>query len=230
MRFKNLARVAVGAALGLSLTFTSVAPAFGATITVNNAVKNVTYTAYKLFDVTRGAGADGKLNTEDDTFAYYTDNESLVKKLALAADLRLEFTKAASGNVWYVSGLDNENEADGLAKFIHNNWNVDVNFSEVLTSGVTAQNGVITTNDPGYYFVTSSLGSLCALDTTVDKVEINEKNATPSIDKKVWEDSANDYVNNPSFATIDVTDDVKYQLTVNTGTGVGKGTGVRHFS
>lgn len=226
MRFRNLGKVVAGAALGLTLAFTSVTPALAATITINNAAVGETYTAYKLFDVTRGAGKDTIPGNEDDTYAYYTDNEELVSKLQQAHDLDLVFTKAASGDVWYVSGLDDAHEAAGLAEFIHNNWDVDVNFSTVLEDGLGAENGTITTEDPGYYFVTSSLGSLCALNTAADSVQINEKNAKPSINKKVWEDSKGQYVDGEEFATIDVSDEIKYQLTVNTGTGSGLGTGV----
>lgn len=41
----------------------------------------------------------------------------------------------------------------------------------------------------GYYLVDSSVGALCGLNTTNPTVTINEKNGTPTVEKKVKEDS-----------------------------------------
>ena len=41
----------------------------------------------------------------------------------------------------------------------------------------------------GYYLLDSSLGTLCSLDTTNTQINIHEKNAVPTNDKKVQEDS-----------------------------------------
>ena len=47
--------------------------------------------------------------------------------------------------------------------------------------------------DLGYYLVDSTLGTLCSLDTTNPDVTIEEKNAVPTNEKEVEEDSTNAY-------------------------------------
>lgn len=207
--------------LALVMTLTMSASVFAATITINNPASNETYTAYKLFDVSNNGEA----------YSYSTTKEALVNALSDEdANLGIEFTKAASEDVWYVGGLESSDTtaAAALAQYIHNNWTNT--FASLLGTGTNASvddetdETTITVTDPGYYFVTSSLGSLCALDTATAEVTINEKNSIPSITKAVQEDSTGLYGED---ATIDVIDTVYYQLTVNTGTNdQGNGTGV----
>lgn len=212
----------VGVALALTLGLNI--PAFAATITVDKAVDGETYTAYKLFDVTHGAGADGELNTADDTYAYYTSDERLKNALE-GANAGLTFKKAEGTGNWYVSG---EVDAATLAAYINTHW--DSTFEALLTaagngiaSGSTAS--IDTGNQTGYFFVDSSLGSLCILKTADANVTVEEKNSLPSITKTVKEDRTGDY---GKTATIDgEVDTIYYKLTVNTGTGYpGLGNGV----
>lgn len=212
----------VGVALALTLGLNI--PAFAATITVDNAVDGETYTAYKLFDVTHGAGADGNLNTADDTYAYYTSSEALKNALE-DAHAGLTFKKAEGTGNWYVSG---DVDAATLAAYINTNW--DSTFEKLLTvAGTgTASNSTASINtgdETGYFFVDSSLGSLCILKTADANVTVKEKNSLPSITKTVKEDSTGKY---GETATIDgEVDTIYYKLTVNTGTGyAGLGTGV----
>ena len=212
----------VGVALALTLGLNI--PAFAATITVDNAVDGETYTAYKLFDVTHGAGADRELNTDDDTYAYYTSNETLKNALE-GANAGLTFKRAEGTGNWYVSG---EVNAATLAAYINTNW--DDTFKALLTKAGagTASNkraSIDTGDETGYFFVDSSLGSLCILKTADANVTVEEKNSLPSITKTVKEDSTDEY---GETATIDgEVDTIYYKLTVNTGTGyAGLGNGV----
>lgn len=212
----------VGVALALTLGLNI--PAFAATITVDKAVDGETYTAYKLFDVTHGAGADGNLNTDDDTYAYYTSSETLKNALE-GANADLTFKKAEGTGNWYVSG---DVDAATLAAYINTNW--DDTFKTLLTKAGagTASNkraSIDIGDETGYFFVDSSLGSLCILKTADANVTVEEKNSLPRITKTVQEDSTSRYV---KTATIDgEVDTIYYKLTVNTGTGyAGLGTGV----
>ena len=212
----------VGVALALTLGLNI--PAFAATITVDKAVDGETYTAYKLFDVTHGAGADRELNTDDDTYAYYTSNETLKNALE-GANAGLTFKRAEGTGNWYVSG---EVNAATLAAYINTNW--DDTFKALLTKAGagTASNkraSIDTGDETGYFFVDSSLGSLCILKTADANVTVEEKNSLPSITKTVKEDSTDEY---GETATIDgEVDTIYYKLTVNTGTGyAGLGNGV----
>lgn len=212
----------VGVALALTLGLNI--PAFAATITVDKAVDGETYTAYKLFDVTHGAGADGNLNTDDDTYAYYTSDETL-KNALVSASAGLTFKKAEGTGNWYVSG---DVDAATLAAYINTNW--DSTFKKLLTvagTGIASNStaSINTGDQTGYFFVDSSLGSLCILKTADANVTVEEKNSLPSITKTVREDRTGDY---GKTATIDgEVDTIYYKLTVNTGTGYpGLGTGV----
>ncbi|MBQ3355743.1 MAG: LPXTG cell wall anchor domain-containing protein [Oscillospiraceae bacterium] len=46
---------------------------------------------------------------------------------------------------------------------------------------------------PGYYFVSTSMGSLCSLDTTEPTATIREKNTTSSVTKQVYDDTLTTY-------------------------------------
>lgn len=220
----------VAGALATAMALAVNVPAFAATITINNPVEGQTYTAYKLFDVTHGAGADGKMGTDDDTYSYSTSNQTIANTLG-SAELGLTFTKAANEDVWYVSGLE---DAAALAAYIDGNDSIKSQLGDGITA--TEKDGAlqVTTDEAGYYFVDSSLGSLCALNTVTDTATVNEKNSVPSIDKKVWEDASSEYVDGKAgvegdngYATIDVTDTVKYELLVSTGSNsYGTGTGI----
>lgn len=220
----KLAKRFLTAGVALALTLGLNIPAFAATITVDNAVDGETYTAYKLFDVTHGAGADSVLNNDDDTYAYYTSSETLKNALA-GANAGLTFKQAEGTGNWYVSGDVN---AATLAAYINTNW--DSTFKNLLTAAGTgtASNSMASINigdQTGYFFVDSSLGSLCILKTADANVTVEEKNSLPSITKTVQEDSTGAY---GETATIDgEVDTINYKLTVNTGTGyAGLGNGV----
>lgn len=218
MRLRNLGKAVAGAALGLTLAFTSVTPALAANINVNNAVDGETYTAYKLFEVT---------SSGDGAYAYSTDSENLVN--ALEGAKLVSFTKAAASNTWYVDTSEtaaNKFDAKGVAEFL-NNHKEDFN-SYGLTPAdddVADKSGASLDLSEGYYFVDSTLGSLCALNTINDKATIDEKNSLPTVTKTVMEDSTGEY---GKIATIDGrVDTINYKLTVNTGTGfAGLGNGV----
>lgn len=212
--------------LAMVMVLAMAVPAFAASITIGNAAKDETYTAYKLFDVTNSG----------DAYSYFTTNENLKNALVR---IGLTFTESADGTEWIVNQETTAgNEvafktetgtmtAAQLATALNN-----LNDKTVLGTGTDSEKKevegvdtvIIENLDAGYYFVDSTLGSLCALNTTTDTVTINEKNSIPSITKEVKEDSTNTYGDS---ATIDVIDTVSYQLTVNTGTNDdGDGTGV----
>lgn len=213
------------AGVALALTLSLNVPAFAATITVNNPAAGETYTAYKLFDVTHGAGPNGTMGDDDDTYSYSTTNQEIATVLG-GARLGLTFTKAADADIWYVSGLDDETDAAALAAYIASNDALKAQLDDGIEAKLDEISGktvIDTVDETGYYFVDSSLGSLCALNTAEDKATINEKNSVPSITKKVKEDSNGAW---QETATIDVTDTIEYQLTVNVADAVGLGTGI----
>ena len=241
-RMKKIFAVLLAIVMVLAWNITSLADTNSNTkysITINNAAPEETYTAYKLFEVSNSGN----------NYSYYINegNESLKSALE---DLGLTFTASADGSRYIVNQKSVTEDETTTVTFVGSgsklidaatlaaDLNTEIQNPEsalktALTSAgfATAAEGendaVIATillAGPGYYFVDSSLGSLCMLDTAVTTVTINEKNSQPTITKEVWEDSEDTY---KDTATIDVIDTVKYQLTVNTGTNEnGSGTGV----
>ena len=69
----------------------------------------------------------------------------------------------------------------------------------------------------GYYLVDSTLGSLCALDTTNREVTINEKNTVPTVEKEVAEDENGTNFGETSNAQIG--DIVNYKTTITVAHG-----------
>lgn len=236
-RMKKIFAVLLAIVMVLAWNITSLADETYS-ITINNAALGEKYTAYKLFEVSNSGN----------NYSYYINkgNESLKSALE---DLGLTFTSSADGSryivnqesvtegetttVTFVGSGSKLIDAATLAASLNTAiQNPESALKTALTSAGSAtaegENTAVTASislaGPGYYFVDSSLGSLCMLDTAVTTVTINEKNSQPSITKEVWEDSEDTY---KDTATIDVIDTVKYQLTVNTGTNEnGSGTGV----
>lgn len=68
----------------------------------------------------------------------------------------------------------------------------------------------------GYYLVDSSVGALCGLDTTNPTVTIQEKNGTPTVEKKVKEDSIGTF---GSSNTADIGQTVEFQTTITAQAG-----------
>jgi fimbrial isopeptide formation D2 family protein len=86
-----------------------------------------------------------------------------------------------------------------------------------VRTATIAQDGTTTTVENlelGYYLVDSSLGSLCALDTTNREVTINEKNTVPTVDKKIVEGE-----NRLEESYSQIGDVVEYETTITVAAG-----------
>lgn len=143
------------------------------TITVENPVKDQTYTAYKIFDVVYDT------NAENGHYSYTIDsrtNEWYDTVSAYANDTAhgLTLTQVNGGNT-YVVTTDNGFSAPDFAAALKKA--VSGKTGEELTA---KGNSVTVDNLPlGYYFVTSTNGALCNLTTTNPTVTIHDKNDMP---------------------------------------------------
>ncbi len=216
----------VGVALALTLGLNI--PAFAAEITINNAAVGETYTAYKLFSLSKSG--------DDTAYSYYIENTGANAGLIALLDntIGLDLVKSADGSRYNVNMMDentfatDDNEgmtAAALAAALNTNQErlPDSNLTGTCETGSSTV--TIEVPDIGYYFVDSTLGALCGLYTNEGSATINEKNSLPRITKTVKEDSTDAY---GETATIDgEVDTIYYKLTVNTGTGYANlGTGV----
>ena len=216
----------VGVALALTLGLNI--PAFAAEITINNAAVGETYTAYKLFSLSKSG--DGT------AYSYYIENTGANAGLIALRDttIGLDLVESADGSRYNVN-MKNEStfatdDGEGMtaaALAAALNTNQESLPGSTLTGTCETGSSTVTIQVPdiGYYFVDSSLGSLCILKTADANVTVEEKNSLPSITKTVQEDSTGKY---GKTATIDgEVDTIYYKLIVNTGTGyAGLGNGV----
>lgn len=197
--------------LAVIMLFTLGTSAFAATITVNNAVSGQTYNAYKIFDVTKTT------DTEPVGYAYTIDADS-----EWFADVA-NYTGAAETNGVY--------EGNGLKLVANSNGAYSVSVDEKAfdavafaaylntkkagktvtgTANATGTNDenvsvTITVAEAGYYFVDSSLGALCILNTAADTFAIDEKNEKPTITKT------------HDKLTASIGETITYTLTINVG-------------
>lgn len=188
MSIKKTAKRLFAAFAALVMALTVVTPAFAATITINGN-DGETYKAYKVLDVTTVEDEGGEVTG----YSYTTDNVNLVTYLRNAG-----FTVTSNGGLYYVTAPEDNAETEDVDE-----WQAcadkltaalaalsDTELENLLgAAGVDAtlegETGTIEGLDAGYYFVTSSLGSLCMLNTATDEVTIDEKNQEPTVEKTV---------------------------------------------
>ncbi|MCD7866591.1 MAG: DUF11 domain-containing protein [Clostridiales bacterium] len=225
-KMRRVVSVLLALVLALSLGLTAFAddtPATGSgdsgegTITITNATIGESYHVYKLFDVTVGDSyIDGSGNTVTPT-AYVATAE---QKEALEADEDnvFVFTALSDGTYQVTVGTNPETNAqytdEEVIAFI-DSYVLTLNSTVTacyfpgateefgsdntgITDSVATASTVVINNLPlGYYFVTSSLGSVVSLSTTNTEAEIADKNtSTPDWDNNPDEPDPDDPVKN----------------------------------
>lgn len=139
-------------------------------ITIDNPIANVTYKAYKIFDVVYSGSAYSYTISGDsewfDVIATKGDDGAVTSKIT-----GLTFEKVYNENTYIVTKTDGFSAASFASTLKEN---VDKKTSTELTASGTT---VTVSNLPlGYYFVASNTGALCNLTTTNPSVTIHDKN------------------------------------------------------
>lgn len=180
------------------------APEMG-TITINNTVNGTKYKVYRIFDLEsydKDAGKYSyKLSTKwkDAGFASYSGVDAY-------------FTVNKNDYIEWKT----EKQSDGagfavLAKsFLADHTSLTKDGEATATSGTAKVENL----SLGYYLINTSLGSLCALNTTDPDATLNEKNGVPDVDKKIIENGNQLSENNAKIG-----DKVNYQTTVTAKRG-----------
>ena len=171
-------------------------------ITITNALDGETYNAYQILYLE-------SYNAEKEIYAYKANS-------AWEAWLKTQTAYVSFDSQGYVTWVKDANAAD-FAKA-----------AKGQLSGKTAAGQVTPTADGsatisnlqlGYYLVDSTVGALCELNTTKPDVKITDKNQTPTIEKKVQEDSDGSW-GDVNDADIDQT--VNFKSTVSAKPGARK--------
>lgn len=144
-------------------------------ITISNAVKDQTYTIYRML----------KLESFDGTNYSYTLENGWDNFISTGAG-KDYLEKNSDGYIIFKSEKNNETDMRLFAKaaFAYAKTaklNDDAKKSVKATSTSVTFEGL----PLGYYVVGSTVGSLCELKTTNKEVKITDKNDTPTVEKKI---------------------------------------------
>lgn len=200
---KKLASLLLALVMVLSMSVTAFAAGKTGTITIDNAVKDQTYTIYEIL----------KLESYDATSnAYSYKATDAWKDFINGNDIKGIYVDVdAQGYVtWHenASAADFDKAAQKYAK--------DNNIANQGSTKATDSTVTFNSLELGYYLLDSSLGTLCSLDTTNPNVTIQEKNAEPTNEKTVEEDSTGNY-GNKNDAYIGQTVNFKSTITAQAG-------------
>lgn len=149
----------------------------GGSITVNDAVSGQKYNAYQILYLE-------SYNAESGAYAYKANSEWEAWLKSQTDYMTID----AQGYVTWVEGADPAAFAKKAQAYAKE--------AEIAGVGeVTAAGSVVsfTGLKLGYYLIDTTLGTLCALDTTDPNAVVDEKNEAPSNVKSVEEDSTLEY-------------------------------------
>ena len=237
-RLNKLLSILLALAMLLSLTVSVAADSY--TITVTNATSGETYKAYKIFDASTD-GNGGYSYTISESNPFYSAISSAASTGTLKTYLTLtasnvekvytvEFTESASNDEDKIKAY-NEAFTAALIKVIKG----VLSTTAVIESGSKTADSTtaeISVNELGYYYVTTTVGTVVSLDTTEStNVNVKDKNSVPSVTKEVYEGTAttdDDVVANTNDANWDkdsdaaIGDVVYFKTTINNIYGVNK--------
>lgn len=180
---KHVKRI-VGFVLALAMVLALSAGVFAAAvnegrITIDNAITGQTYTIYEILHLESH-------NKESNAYSYKAT--AAWKDFVESKDIK--DTYLVTNDQGYVTWVENADVA-AFAKLAQA-YAANLSSNQGRTKAISAT--VVFDNlDLGYYLVDSTLGTLCSLDTTNPDVTIEEKNAVPTNEKEVEEDSTNAY-------------------------------------
>lgn len=179
-------------------------------IIVSNVKEGHTYKLYKILNLESYSYETGKANEGNYSYTLVGNKwDTFVKNNAGENKF---FTITDDKYVTSNQGASAEDLAKSAIEFAKGK---DL---EIQTTPTTDSNGnlVFSNLDLGYYLVDSSVGALCGLDTTNPNVTIQEKNGTPTVAKKVKEDSKDTF---ESSNTADIGQTVEFQTTITAQPG-----------
>ena len=181
-------------------------------ITIEKAISGQTYKIYKMLDL------ESYDNTEDKSLYSY--------KPATGWD---DFFKNGEGKnyvdinengyVEWKASVDEDKAAELAQKALAyaSTKSISATRSQEVAKGETTV--TFDTLELGYYLVDSSAGALCGLTTTNNTVIIQEKNAAPTVDKKIKLDLDATYTNLGDQNSVNLGDTVIFQTTINVQPG-----------
>ena len=171
-------------------------------ITIDNAVVGQTYTIYEILHLESYDAVNNAYSYKaTDAWSDFINSDAI----GVYVDVNTE------GYVTWKTGADAAAFAK-LAQAYAQEHSIQNQGSQTATDATVKFTGL----DLGYYLLDSSLGTLCSLDTTNPDVTIKEKNAEPTNEKTVEEDSNSQY---GSVNDADIGQTVNFKSTITAQAG-----------
>lgn len=169
-KLKKLGTMLLALVFAVGMTCTALA-ASDYTITISNSVTGKTYTAYKIFDATYNSDSTG-------TTYYITGNSEWYEDVTGEGSPFTVSTTADSQGRYQVT-VANGTSAATIATWIAEN----LEGKTYATTG-TGNGGelVLDVDAPGYYYITTSVGTNVTLDTANPTATVVDKEQTPGGD------------------------------------------------
>ena len=163
---KKLLSLVLVLVLALALAVPGFAAGTGS-ITITNATVGETYAGYKIFDATYSG--------ENVAYTITTGNQ-FYEVVAAATDV-FTLTQSSVSGTYNVAVVQGANVLDWIKGLDIEDFNPDLAATEA-SSDTVAWSGV----PYGYYYITSSLGTLITVDSNLPDVEVIDKNQKPGGD------------------------------------------------
>ena len=198
---KKFVSVLLALAMTLALSVSALAAGETGSITIDNAVKDQTYTIYRIFDL------------NDHNTDYSAINYKVSTKWAGFFQTGAEGLNYVDiDDMDYVTWKADKKDAASLQAFAAAALAYAKDHSVVNDGAATATGSEVKFEnlELGYYLVQSGLGTLCALDTNMPNVTIKEKNGKPTVDKEVQEGANWGKTNDANIG-----DTVNFKTTIN---------------
>lgn len=179
-------------------------------ITITNALPKQEYKLYRILELE-------SFNTTSGAYSYKLSE----KWKGFISDANYNAGKYLKEENGYVTWI-NENSDDATVRVFAEEAlkYAQVNGIEcdsLIKNETDSKKSIAANNLPlGYYLVDSSVGALCNVNTTRPNVEINEKNGTPTVEKKVKEDSKDTF---ESSNTADIGQTLEFKTTITAQAG-----------
>lgn len=216
---KKIAAIMFAFMMVFSLS-TNVKAVAGGSITIDNAIKGQTYKNYKIMDLESydpGEGLYSYKPASPQWKTFFTSNPVAQKYIKLDTN--------TDGITWKDNSTAGETEAEKKTRLDKEAselakaalvYAIDKKIGDDGHDDVKETTVTFTSLDLGYYLVDSSVGALCSLNTTNTTATIEEKNAVPSVEKKV-SDAENGTFKDDSHANIGDTVFFKTTITAQPG-------------
>lgn len=188
-------------------------PAGTGKITINQAVDKAEYKIYKLLTLE-------SFDKPNNIYSYKIDSKWV--SFFEQEDIKNTYVATENGYVtkWIGEGTENETRMQEFTKKA-------LEYAKNPANGITATKTKNATDNSvtfdnlglGYYLVDSSLGALCELTTTNDKITIEEKNKAPTVEKKVKHERDDDSKYHDTVY-VELGEKIKFQISFTAVKGV----------